>query len=76
MDINLVGRAGLARILGVSEATARALEARGDIAPETSVGGRAVFSVQKAEALRERREAERTARLQQRLERRATSAAA
>jgi DNA-binding transcriptional MerR regulator len=75
VDINLVGRAGLARVLGVSEATARALEARGEIAPETTVGRRALFSVQQAEALKAKRDAEQEARLRQRLDRGATAAA-
>jgi hypothetical protein len=71
----LCGRAGLARILDVSERTARNVEDAGDIEPEMVVGGRPLFSVAKAHALRERREAERLARLRQRLERRAPEAA-
>ena len=36
--LEIVGRTGLARLLGVSESTTRNLEARGEIAPEQIVG--------------------------------------
>lgn len=52
----LCGRAGLARILDSSERTARNLQLAGEIAPEMVVGGRPLFSVEKARALREKRE--------------------
>jgi hypothetical protein len=59
----LVGRKGLARILDCAEATARNLEAAGEIAPAMIVDGRALFSVADAQALRERRDARRGPRL-------------
>jgi hypothetical protein len=68
--MDLCSRTGLARILDCSEATTRNLEHAGEIAPEAVVGGRPLFSVQKAEALRTKRETERLARLQQKSERR------
>ena len=52
----LCGRAGLARILDVSERTARNLQLAGEIEPEMVVGGRPLFLVAKARALREKRE--------------------
>ncbi len=58
----LVGRKGLARILDVAEATTRNLEAAGEIAPEMIVDGRALFSVEKATALKARRDARRSRR--------------
>ena len=60
MTPELVGRTGLARILEVSENSARSIEARGEIAPETFVNGRPLFSVQKARQLHAVREARRT----------------
>ena len=48
----LCGRAGLARILEVSESTARHLERRGLIRPVMRVGKRALFAVQDAQTLR------------------------
>ena len=71
----LCGRAGLARILDVSERTARNFEDAGEIAPEMVVAGRPLFAVAKAEALRAKREAQRVARLRQKLERRPAAAA-
>ena len=62
MQMKLVGRTGLARILMVSEATSRNIEAAGEIAPEGIVDGRALFSADKAEALRLKREQLRVAR--------------
>lgn len=59
MRDEVVGRTGLARILGVSENTARNLEARGEIAPEAIVDGRPLFSAQKARELRNARDARR-----------------
>lgn len=58
-EATLCGRAGLARILDCSERTARNLEDAGAIAPEMVVGGRPLFSIEKAHALRQRRESER-----------------
>lgn len=55
----LCGRAGLARILDCAERTTRGLEAAGEIAPEMIVGGRPLFSVAKALALKARRDAKR-----------------
>jgi hypothetical protein len=60
-DPRLCGRAGLARILDVSEGTARNVELAGEIAPEMVVGGRPLFSVEKALALAAKRHAERAA---------------
>jgi hypothetical protein len=59
MSPELVGRTGLARILEVSENSARSIEARGEIAPEAIVDGRPLFSAQKARQLRADREARR-----------------
>ena len=56
----LVGRIGLARILGVAENTTRNWEARGQIAPEAVVDGRPLFSAEKARQLRAERDAKRT----------------
>jgi hypothetical protein len=60
-DSGLCGRAGLARILECSEATARNVELAGGISPECVVGGRPLFSVEKALALAAKRTAERAA---------------
>ena len=54
--MQLVGRTGLARILGVSENTTRNLETRGEIAPEAIVDGRPIYSVEKAKALKAKRD--------------------
>lgn len=59
MNLELASRAGLARILGVSESGARFIEARGEIAPVAVVSGRPLFSVADAEALRAKRDAAR-----------------
>lgn len=58
----LVARAGLASLLGVSEATTRNLEATGEISPAMIVGNRPLFSTAAAVALRARRDADRAAR--------------
>lgn len=55
--LEIVGRKGLARILDVSESTTRNLEARGEISPEQIVDGRPIYSVVKAQALKQKREA-------------------
>jgi hypothetical protein len=55
----LCGRAGLARILDCAERTTRGLEAAGEIAPEMIVGGRPLFSVEKAVNLKNKRDAAR-----------------
>jgi DNA-binding transcriptional MerR regulator len=60
MQIELVGRTGLARILEVSEATTRNWEARGLITPECTVDGRDLFSAQKAKQLKAARDSRRT----------------
>lgn len=60
MDNEFVGRSGLAAILGVSEVTARALQAAGEIAPAMTIGSRPVFRVADAKALRAKRDARRT----------------
>jgi hypothetical protein len=57
-----LGRAGLARALGCSEATARNLQLSGAIAPAMHVEGRPLFRAAEAQALRERRDAERNRR--------------
>ena len=59
MELNVVGRSGLARILRVSERTARNLQERKLIEPECIVDGRPLFSVEKAERLKAARDAER-----------------
>jgi DNA-binding transcriptional MerR regulator len=59
MRDQVVGRSGLAKILGVSEGTTRNLERRGEIAPEAIVDGRALFSAEKARLLRAARDARR-----------------
>ena len=64
--MEIVTRSGLAKLLDVSEATTRNLEARGEIVREGVVGNRGVYSVAKALALRARRDAERTQRTKQR----------
>jgi len=51
-EMKLCGRAGLARILMKSESTTRNLQAAGKIRPEMVVGGRPLFSVEKALLLR------------------------
>jgi hypothetical protein len=61
MRDEVVGRTGLAKILGVSEGTTRNLERRGEIAAEAIVDGRALFSAQKARQLRAARDARRGA---------------
>jgi hypothetical protein len=71
---NLIGRSGLARLLEVSEKTARMVEMRGEIAPETFIEGRPMFSAAKARVLRDRREADRVARLRLRQEKRTAAA--
>lgn len=60
MDNEFVGRSGLAAILGVSEVTARALQAAGEIAPAMTIGSRPVFRAEDAKALRAKRDARRT----------------
>ena len=55
----LCGRRGLAQILEVSETQTMNIQAAGLIEPEMVVEGRPLFSVQKAQALREKREAAR-----------------
>ena len=57
--LGVVGRSGLARILGCSESTTRNLEARGLLAPEQVVEGRPLFSVEKAKRLRLQRDSGR-----------------
>lgn len=64
---SLCGRRGLAQILGVSEKQTQNLEAAGLITPETVVDGRPLFAVQKARALRVKREAARAKALRKRL---------
>jgi hypothetical protein len=59
MREEIVGRTGLARILGVCANTTRNLEARGLIAPEAIVDGRPLFSAHKARELRAVRDARR-----------------
>jgi hypothetical protein len=59
MSPELVGRTGLARILKVSENSARSIEARGEISPTTFVDGRALFSAHEARQLCAAREARR-----------------
>lgn len=59
MTLELVGPTRLARLLDVSENAARQIVARGDIAPETIVDGRPLFSAEKARQLRAAREAKR-----------------
>lgn len=54
-----VGRVGLARLLECSEGTTRNLEQRGAIAPEMVIGGRPIYSVAKAMALKAQRDAKR-----------------
>jgi hypothetical protein len=64
----LCGRRGLAQILGVSETQTKNLEAAGLIEPEMVIDGRyPLFSVAKAHALREKREAARTKASRRRL---------
>jgi hypothetical protein len=58
----LVGRAGLAKILDSSESTTRYLQDAGKIAPEMVIGNRPLFSVEKALALRAERDAARGSR--------------
>ena len=58
----IVGRTGLARILGVSVSTTRNLEARGAIAPDAIVEGRPVYSADKAKQLRVTLDAKRAQR--------------
>ena len=55
----LCGRVGLARILNVAEGTTRAIERRGEIAPVMRIGGRPLYLVSDAEALRAAREGHR-----------------
>jgi len=55
----IVGRSGLAKILGVSESTTRYLEARGEITREANVDGRPIYSAAKAHQLRQLRDAKR-----------------
>lgn len=57
IDLQLTGRSGLARVVGVSDTAARDLERRGLIRPVTFVDGRPLFSVSEAEALRAKRDA-------------------
>jgi hypothetical protein len=57
VEPEVVGRAGLARILECSESTTRNLEARKEIAPEIVVGGRPLYSAAKARALKASRDA-------------------
>lgn len=59
--VDLVSRVGLARILNVSENTARAIERRGEIEPVAVVDGRPVFSRRQAEAFKQHRDAQRSA---------------
>ena len=59
MDLDVIGRTGLARILDVSESTTRNLQARKLIEPEGMVDGRPLFSVKKAQQLKSARDAER-----------------
>jgi hypothetical protein len=61
-NLELCGRTGLSHILGESESTTRNLQKAGLIAPELVIGGRPLFSVAKAQALRALREAARANR--------------
>ncbi len=59
LEIDLVGRAGLAAILGISEAQSRTLQLQGEITPAARVGQRDLFNVADAVALRAKRDARR-----------------
>lgn len=55
----LVGRAGAAQILGVSESTTRNLQRRGLLKPLQTVGGRPIFSYTEVEVLKAKRSRKR-----------------
>jgi hypothetical protein len=61
-NLNLCGRVGLAKILDTSESTTHNLQRAGLIAPVAVIGGRPLFRVDQAKALRARRDAERNRR--------------
>lgn len=61
-NLGLVGRSGLAQILGCSESTTRNLERDGEIKAAAVIGNRSLFRVEEARALKIRREADRGAK--------------
>ncbi len=58
-NLGICGRAELARILRNSESTTRNLEKAGLITPVAVIGGRPLFRIEEAEALRAKRDAEK-----------------
>lgn len=61
-NVNLVGRCGFAKILDCSEETTRKIEKAGLIAPVAIIGGRPLFRLEEAQALRAQRDAKRVGR--------------
>jgi hypothetical protein len=63
-ELNVCGRAGLAKILDSSESHTRNLEKAGLIAPIAIIGGRPLFSTVQAWALKAQRDAKRRGQIE------------